>query len=40
MHCHIDTHLTWGLGMSFLVENGPAGLLQSVGAPPLDLPPC
>ncbi|KAM7496401.1 hypothetical protein LguiA_020815 [Lonicera macranthoides] len=21
MHCHIDSHLTWGLAMSFLVEN-------------------
>ncbi|KAL2488609.1 Laccase-3 [Forsythia ovata] len=39
MHCHIDSHLTWGLAMSFLVENGP-GELQSVVPPPPDLPPC
>ncbi|KAL3530941.1 hypothetical protein ACH5RR_010263 [Cinchona calisaya] len=39
VHCHIDAHLTWGLAMAFLVENGP-GLLQSVGTPPLDLPQC
>ncbi|KAL8027042.1 hypothetical protein ABFX02_14G069700 [Erythranthe guttata] len=39
MHCHIDSHLTWGLGMAFLVENG-IGELQSVAAPPPDLPPC
>ncbi|MFS7964709.1 putative laccase [Helianthus anomalus] len=39
MHCHIDSHLTWGFAMSFLVENGPEKL-QSVQAPPLDLPPC
>ncbi|KAL8525579.1 hypothetical protein ACS0TY_014989 [Phlomoides rotata] len=39
MHCHIDSHLTWGLGMAFVVENGP-GELQSMEAPPPDLPPC
>ncbi|XP_044483625.1 laccase-13 [Mangifera indica] len=39
MHCHIDAHLTWGLAMSFLVENG-VGQLQSVQPPPLDLPRC
>ncbi|CAH1446986.1 unnamed protein product [Lactuca virosa] len=39
MHCHIDSHLTWGFAMSFLVENGP-GKLESIEAPPLDLPPC
>ncbi|XP_071741104.1 laccase-13-like [Rutidosis leptorrhynchoides] len=39
MHCHIDSHLTWGFGMSLLVENGPHKL-QSVQAPPLDLPQC
>ncbi|XP_057488063.1 laccase-3-like isoform X1 [Actinidia eriantha] len=38
-HCHIDAHLTWGLAMSFLVENG-VGKLQSVEPPPADLPPC
>ncbi|KAJ0020443.1 hypothetical protein Pint_32452 [Pistacia integerrima] len=39
MHCHIDSHLTWGLAMAFLVENG-VGKLQSVQPPPLDLPRC
>ncbi|XP_076932956.1 laccase-13-like [Bidens hawaiensis] len=39
MHCHIDSHLTWGFAMSFLVENGPE-IQQSVRSPPLDLPPC
>ncbi|KDP45752.1 hypothetical protein JCGZ_17359 [Jatropha curcas] len=39
LHCHLDSHLTWGLAMSFLVENG-AGQLQSVQPPPLDLPQC
>ncbi|XP_047317759.1 laccase-3 [Impatiens glandulifera] len=39
MHCHIDAHLTWGLAMAFLVENGDDES-QSVPPPPLDLPPC
>ncbi|KAL9380122.1 hypothetical protein Peur_028604 [Populus x canadensis] len=39
MHCHLDSHLNWGLGMAFLVENG-VGKLQSVQPPPLDLPRC
>ncbi|XP_022860964.1 laccase-3-like [Olea europaea var. sylvestris] len=38
-HCHIDSHLTWGLAMSFLVENG-KGKLQSIEPPPADLPTC
>ncbi|KAL2238365.1 UNVERIFIED_CONTAM: Laccase-3 [Sesamum indicum] len=38
-HCHIDSHLTWGLGMSFLVENG-KGKSQSIEPPPADLPQC
>ncbi|KAK2982751.1 hypothetical protein RJ640_025167, partial [Escallonia rubra] len=39
MHCHIDSHLTWGLAMNFLVENG-VGESQSIESPPADLPPC
>ncbi|XP_020578857.1 laccase-3-like isoform X2 [Phalaenopsis equestris] len=39
VHCHIDSHLSWGLAMAFLVENG-AGELQSTAPPPLDLPKC
>ncbi|KAJ8773960.1 hypothetical protein K2173_009391 [Erythroxylum novogranatense] len=39
LHCHIDTHLVWGLDMALLVENG-AGYLQAVQPPPLDLPQC
>ncbi|CAL5386349.1 unnamed protein product [Camellia sinensis] len=34
-----DTHLTWGLAMVFLVENG-EGELQSIQPPPADLPLC
>nr|CAD1833061.1 unnamed protein product [Ananas comosus var. bracteatus] len=39
VHCHIDSHLTWGLAMAFQVENG-VGLLESVLPPPVDLPIC
>ncbi|XP_052185641.1 laccase-13-like [Diospyros lotus] len=39
MHCHIDSHLTWGMAMSFLVENG-FGEMESIEPPPADLPPC
>ncbi|MBA0776099.1 hypothetical protein Gotri_011153, partial [Gossypium trilobum] len=39
MHCHLDVHITWGLAMAFLVENG-VGELQSLPAPPSDLPLC
>ncbi|KAI4315951.1 hypothetical protein L6164_023974 [Bauhinia variegata] len=39
MHCHIDSHLGWGLAMAFLVENGPSRS-QSVIPPPADLPQC
>ncbi|XP_050210494.1 laccase-12-like [Mercurialis annua] len=39
MHCHLDVHITWGLAMAFLVENG-VGKLESIEAPPQDLPPC
>ncbi|CAL1368693.1 unnamed protein product [Linum trigynum] len=39
LHCHIDSHLTWGLATALLVENG-VGLLQSVQYAPLDLPRC
>ncbi|AQK56947.1 Laccase-23 [Zea mays] len=39
MHCHLDVHITWGLAMAFLVEDG-VGELQSLEAPPSDLPIC
>ncbi|KAM5556770.1 laccase-12 [Rosa sericea] len=39
MHCHLDVHITWGLAMVFLVDNG-VGKLQSIESPPLDLPLC
>ncbi|CAN6705311.1 unnamed protein product [Malus baccata var. baccata] len=39
MHCHLDVHITWGLAMVFLVDNG-VGALQSIEPPPADLPLC
>lgn len=39
MHCHLDVHITWGLAMAFLVENG-VGELQTLEPPPADLPLC
>ncbi|KAK8966373.1 Laccase-3 [Platanthera guangdongensis] len=39
MHCHLDVHITWGLAMAFLVENG-VGELESLEPPPADLPAC
>ncbi|CAN4101082.1 unnamed protein product [Withania somnifera] len=38
-HCHIDSHLAWGLSMSFIVENG-IGEEQTMEPPPPDLPQC
>nr|QCZ35175.1 laccase 8 [Salvia miltiorrhiza] len=38
-HCHIDSHLTWGLAMAFIVGNG-EGPSQTVEPPPADLPQC
>ncbi|XP_020215726.1 laccase-2 [Cajanus cajan] len=39
MHCHLDVHISWGLGMAWLVLNGP-GLNQKLQPPPSDLPQC
>ncbi|KAI3470927.1 hypothetical protein Pfo_027590 [Paulownia fortunei] len=39
MHCHLDAHITWGLAMAFLVENG-VGELETLEPPPADLPLC
>ncbi|XP_010558350.1 PREDICTED: laccase-7-like [Tarenaya hassleriana] len=39
MHCHIDVHLPFGLGMVFLVKNGPTPATM-LPPPPPDLPHC
>ncbi|KAK7390426.1 hypothetical protein VNO78_25731 [Psophocarpus tetragonolobus] len=38
VHCHLETHLPWGLGMAFEVENGPEPWV--LPPPPTDLPQC
>ncbi|XP_057454848.1 laccase-6 [Lotus japonicus] len=39
MHCHIEIHQSWGLGMVFIVNNG-KGANESLPPPPSDLPQC
>ncbi|KAF7054203.1 hypothetical protein CFC21_061926 [Triticum aestivum] len=39
VHCHIDAHLTGGLAMALVVEDGKTEL-QTTMPPPLDLPLC
>ncbi|KAJ3668947.1 hypothetical protein LUZ60_010897 [Juncus effusus] len=39
MHCHLDVHLSWGLSMAWVVEDG-ALPSQKVPSPPSDLPRC
>lgn len=39
VHCHLDVHLPWGLGMAFEVENG-ATPETTLPPPPADLPKC
>ncbi|KAL1806209.1 hypothetical protein ACET3Z_029277 [Daucus carota] len=39
MHCHLDVHISWGLAMAFLVDNG-VGELESLEHAPEDLPLC
>ncbi|XP_058215393.1 laccase-7-like [Rhododendron vialii] len=39
MHCHFDSHLTWGLATAFVVEDGPTPS-TSLPPPPPDLPIC
>ncbi|XP_031092795.1 laccase-6 [Ipomoea triloba] len=39
MHCHLDVHLSWGLGVVIIVKNG-EGQLESLPHPPADMPRC
>ncbi|XP_042411746.1 laccase-17-like isoform X2 [Zingiber officinale] len=39
MHCHIDVHLSWGLRMTWVVDDGPLPN-QKLPPPPSDLPTC
>lgn len=39
MHCHFDVHLSWGLRMAWIVEDGKFPN-QKLPPPPKDLPKC
>ncbi|XP_027337221.1 laccase-7-like [Abrus precatorius] len=39
VHCHLETHLPWGLAMAFEVQNGPTRS-STLPPPPADLPKC
>ncbi|KAL6841323.1 hypothetical protein ACP4OV_028841 [Aristida adscensionis] len=39
MHCHLDVHLSWGLSMAWLVNDGPLAS-QKLPPPPSDIPTC
>ncbi|CAN6332819.1 unnamed protein product [Urochloa humidicola] len=39
MHCHLDVHLSWGLAMAWLVNDGPLPN-QKLPPPPSDIPKC
>ncbi|KAF6163050.1 hypothetical protein GIB67_001378 [Kingdonia uniflora] len=38
-HCHLEVHMDWGLGTTFLVENGPTPS-TTLPPPPPDYPRC
>ncbi|CAL4908547.1 unnamed protein product [Urochloa decumbens] len=39
MHCHLDVHLSWGLAMAWLVNDGPLPN-QKLPPPPSNIPKC
>ncbi|XP_047944644.1 laccase-14-like [Salvia hispanica] len=39
MHCHFERHVSWGMGMVFIVKDGP-GLDEKMLPPPPDMPLC
>ncbi|KAJ0732911.1 putative laccase [Helianthus annuus] len=39
MHCHFERHVSWGMGMVFIVRNGKASN-DKVLPPPAAMPPC
>ncbi|XP_071930183.1 laccase-15-like [Coffea arabica] len=39
MHCHFERHVSWGMGMTFIVKNG-TGPGEQMLPPPPDMPPC
>jgi laccase len=39
MHCHLEVHMSWGLKMAWLVQDGSLPN-QKLPPPPSDLPQC
>ncbi|GKE23711.1 putative laccase, partial [Tanacetum coccineum] len=39
MHCHLERHVSWGMGMAFIVMNGKTKNARVLPPPP-DMPPC
>ncbi|KAG9159520.1 hypothetical protein Leryth_019582 [Lithospermum erythrorhizon] len=39
MHCHFERHISWGMGMAFIVKNGKAANETMLG-PPKNMPEC
>ncbi|XP_075522880.1 laccase-14-like [Primulina tabacum] len=39
MHCHFERHISWGMGMTFIVKNG-KGPNAKMLPPPPDMPKC
>ncbi|KAK9069708.1 hypothetical protein SSX86_011612 [Deinandra increscens subsp. villosa] len=39
MHCHLERHVSWGMGMVFIVRNGKSADARILPPPP-DMPPC
>ncbi|KAJ0430454.1 putative laccase [Helianthus annuus] len=39
MHCHLEVHMTWGLGVALIVKNG-QGPMETLPHPPADMPRC
>lgn len=39
MHCHFERHVSWGMGMVFIVRNG-KGPNEKILPPPSDMPRC
>ncbi|XP_023770814.1 laccase-15 [Lactuca sativa] len=39
MHCHLERHVSWGMGMVFIVRNGKSSNARILPPPP-DMPPC
>ncbi|XP_073147661.1 laccase-14-like [Henckelia pumila] len=39
MHCHFERHVSWGMGMTFIIKNG-KGRNAQMAPPPPDMPKC